>query len=762
MLGPLLLLQLAASPPRIPTYATAALEVFIGAAAAGNREPPQSLRGYRAHVESELSLILRDTLGREHVAQVEQVALESRWRRGSDYNLHIVGYRSATVGVPYSALSLARSWTVPFLYGDRLTLGVDIGRSGDGKRLRGPSKDSLPRDSIATSLRAPPTTEAVHPLAADRDRFYQFGGGDTIAFVRSGDRVVPIARVRVTPVLDSVPRDRPISVFDGEIEFDASRHQIVRMRGRFVTRAVERRSVRSALARLPGLVAVAFIEFVNGEVGGQFWLPQSQRTEFQATFAPLGRQRSVFRLLSRFSELAAETEQFTPGLADTTGNVLNAAPSNDAARVRRILSYSTTDSISRYSRWARPLGAATADVSSSDFDEFLPDAWRSYGPPRLDFTPAKLDEVFRYDRVEGAYSGLALERRFRDAAPGLALHAYGGWAWAEQTVRGGASVRYAHDQRTVAARVERLLVSTNDFAAPLDAGTIGFSGLLGADDQDYVDRRIAALSLTTGIGSLHTGVFTGEVGLGRDEHEMARLAHGPLGAGSFRINRASSNGSYFRSAATFELHPDITGLFLEPGAGLVLTYEMARGQLSWQRTELTIALRQDVGALTVAGRAQTGIVTGRQLPPQQLFEIGGENALPGYAYKQFAGDRAAVAGALVSYSLPLLRRPWRLVQSLVVPGLSPGFAAGVQGGWAEASSASVLAAIRRLDPLAPPRCVLNADSSCPAALATPTGRMRATTDIRLTLFGGLVGFGVARALDHAAPWRLVFRVSQEY
>ena len=67
--------------------------------------------------------------------EIAWFAMAATWQRGADYGLRVIGYRSQTVGVPYSALSIARSWTVPYLYGDRLTLGVDVGQvSAPAKR----------------------------------------------------------------------------------------------------------------------------------------------------------------------------------------------------------------------------------------------------------------------------------------------------------------------------------------------------------------------------------------------------------------------------------------------------------------------------------------------------------------------------------------------------------------------------------------------------------------------------------------------------
>lgn len=749
MLVTFLVLQLAAATPSPPTYSTPALEAFIGAAATANRAPPSDLLGYRARIESELSLLVRDSLGRERVAQVEQVAMTATWDRGADYQLRVVGYRSQTVGVPYSALSIARSWTVPYLYGDRLTLGVDVGQTASPPKRGTGGADSSGRKSSGDTLRA------IHPLAADRAGYYRYSGGDTVAVLHSRARAIPIMRVRVTPQLDSVSGAVRIGAFDGEIDFDAERHEIVRMRGQFVASA-QSRGRRFSVARLPGVVAVAYVELVNAEIDGRYWLPSFQRSEFQATFAPLGAQRSIFRLVSRFRDMNV-TATFAAGDSVRADSATVVQAEGRPSGYRRRLSFAPSDSVSRYGEWAEPLGAATGKVSASDFDDLAPDAWRSKGAPRFELAPTKLEEVFRFNRVEGVYTGVAAGERFRDAVPGLAAHAYGGWAWTERTARGGFSVTYGSGRWTTVARADRSLARTNDFTPPLENGGEGFGALFaGVDDQDYVDRRVATLGLTRMLGSTHGGLVMVEGGVGDDQLEVARLGRSPVVGGHFRLNRGSLPGRYARGAVTIELHPDVTGVYLEPGIGMVGSYEIAGGGLRWQRGEVTLAARRNLSDFVIAARANAGVVAGEPLPAQQLFELGGENALPGYDYKAFAGDRAAAAGVLAAYSFPLLRRPWRIVRSLVIPGLSPGIAAGVQGGWTELSTSSARAAVRVLGSGGSIDCVLS--DECPVA----TDGIRATVDARLTFFGGLVGVGVARPIDHAARWRLAFRFGQEF
>ncbi len=68
--------------------------------------------------------VLHDALGRAQATQVEELDTRASWRRTGEYDLHVVGYRTQAVGLVFSALNVVRGWTVPTLYGDRLSLGA--------------------------------------------------------------------------------------------------------------------------------------------------------------------------------------------------------------------------------------------------------------------------------------------------------------------------------------------------------------------------------------------------------------------------------------------------------------------------------------------------------------------------------------------------------------------------------------------------------------------------------------------------------------
>jgi hypothetical protein len=687
-------------------YASAALREMVAVAAASNREPPPEFRSYEARVETELSLVIRDTIGRERAAQVEQLAATARWQRMGVYDLHIVGYRSQSVGVPYSALSIVRGWTVPSLYGDRLRLGANFGRS----------RSSEARNQIV----------AVHPFASDRDAYYTFAGGDTITVLRAGGRSIPIARIRVTPRSSN---GRQVGLFSGEVDLDASRHQIVRMRGQFLTFG-ERQRGRGLAGRLPGIVAVAYGEFVSAEFQGRYWLPAVQRTEFQASIAVLGQTRSVFRLVSRFSDFEIDTGV---AIATVTG------------QPRMIVTYAPEDSVSRFRDWRQEIGVATASVASDDFDDIGPDVWRTGGSPRLDLVPIRTSEMLRFNRVEGFYTGLSATVQFRDRAPGVSVGAFGGWAWTEQTLRGGVRASLKRGSWTVATRAERSLDRTNDFGLPLDDGG-GIGALAGSiDDNDYVARTGAIVSATRVFGGVDAGLATVQLGFRQDRAERARLRRGILGGSTtFRPNRGSANGGYALGVADLELHPNVTGDFVQPGVGARIHYEGATGQLDWQRIEVGLSARRYWGPLSVAAHADGGLVLGATPPPQTLLELGGVETLPGYDYKEFAGNRAALFRTFASVRFPIWRTPIRIFRGLYVPGLGPGIGVGAQGGWTEISSDGARRAVDALGAGWSEKLVSRA-----------TNGVRATVGAGLTFFSDIVHVGFARPVDHAAPWRFV-------
>ena len=737
-------------------YATAALQTVVAAVAASGREIPANLRGYRALVESEIALIIR-TAGdrqsaasggggagsaRERVLQVEQIESTLSWQRDGAVEQHIAGYRFRAVTASISALSyFRRPWVVPVLYGNRLQVlfGHDSIAAHADSLTNGWTTDSRSQDVVL----------AIHPFADDREQFYRFAGGDTVAVLHLQERVIPIVRIMVEPVEHTARRTL---VFRGEIDIDASRMQVVRMKGQFVVVAARASRLRRMLAS--NWQTIAFAELVNGEYDGRFWLPTEQRIEGQARTALAGEFSPIVRVVSHFSHYV---------IADGNTQPTIVADSN-AVRVR--LTMAPRDSLSAYDGWRTEIGVTTGLARAEDFHDVAPDTWRPRGAPRVDWRAERVNDVLRYNRVEGAYTGIAATLRFRDAAPGLTVGAQTGWAWAERTARGAAWGRWLTGGWSLDARAERALANTNDFRPLLDFEQSLGAVLATADDYDYVDRRSATVGITRALRLPGAPLLRLESGIGNDRSERTRLRYGLVHLDStFRPNRPVTAGSYVRTGFGLDIHPDVSGEFLAPGIGASLWYERGDGALRWQRVETRVAARRTYGPFLLTGRIDAIAVFSSQVLPQQLIEIGENEGLHGYAYKEFGGDRAALARTAMTYNLPFLRAPLKLgrwsgpLASVYLPSVSPSLALGVQGAWSDAISSATRLSLgvigTRQDSLTRQRV--------PAT--RPTGGVRSTASLTLRVFGGTLGIGVARPLDRVSPnqrWRLVFGAGQSF
>ncbi|HYW30044.1 MAG TPA: hypothetical protein VE869_00960 [Gemmatimonas sp.] len=696
-----------------------ALQDLLADASRRNVLPPELL-AYKAQVETEVAVLIRRDEGTEAVAAIEDVASALRWTRSGVYDQRVTGYRAQRVGFNVSMLSAVRTgWLNPTLYGNRL-------------RVRARANSPATRVNSGMRRDGSDTLPAVHPLATDRERFYRYSGGDTIVTLRSGERTIPIARVRVQPRTDVSGQ---VLLFDGELDLDASRGALVRMRGHFV-RINEQRGM---VARL--VEAVAFIEYENAEYEGNFWLPARQRIELQAASPMTGEGRAVVRIVSRFGPIAVNDTT----LADSV---------TIAARTVRRFSYAPQDSIDRYDRWRGPIGYLLEGTHSDDFNDVGPNRWRTTGAPRLDYTTPRGSDILHFNRVEGLYTGAGVKLSMRDLAPGVVLRANAGWAWGEGTARGRASVERTRGPWTLELRGGRSIDNTNDFRNPLDSGsTLG--ALIGSvDPYDYVDRSSGALSAVRRVGN-RSLIARVDLGVGDDRYRGNSYTRGPFGGPRYRANRGVDEGSYVRTAALLEWHPDVSAEFVRPGVGARLAYERGDGTLAWQRTEVRLVARQLFGPFTAVARADGGIVSGARIPAQQLFEIGNNQGLPGYGDKEFAGSRAAIVRAGLIYLSPWLQRPMRIGRRLIFPPVAPGLSIGVQSGWTELPDAAARAAVLRLG-----TTVDSTGATVP--VSRETERVRATVSAGLRFFSGSVFVGAARAVDQAARWKSLVVFGQQW
>ncbi|MFM9013982.1 MAG: hypothetical protein ACKORK_10515, partial [Gemmatimonadota bacterium] len=219
---------------------------------------------------------------------------------------------------------------------------------------------------------------------------------------------------------------------------------------------------------MPGLLragrpeGIAYVEAVNAEIEGTFWLPAYQRFEVQATTAMIGESRGVFRIVTKVVDrtITAAPAGVTVGAADDTLSV----------RPFRLI-VDAPDSLDAFRAWTGPLGALSTETRVEDFDDVAPDRLRPDGPPRATIETERFNDVARFNRIEGLFVGIGGVMRFRDAAPGVTLRAAGGYALGERTMRG----RVVAERRRAASqwslRLQRSLDLTIDCRTPFDSGT---------------------------------------------------------------------------------------------------------------------------------------------------------------------------------------------------------------------------------------------------------------------------------------------------
>ncbi len=384
--------------------------------------------------------------------------------------------------------------------------------------------------------------------------------------------------------------------------------------------------------------------------------------------------------------------------------------------------------------WLLLLQVATADSANASRQPRA--VVRDVDAPSTRFRVRRLIDMVHVSRIEGLYTGWGVERASGDSARGLTLQANAGWAWSEHVARGRGSAELTRGAWTYLLRGGRTLEVTNDFRTALDSGsTLG--ALLSIDNYDYVDRSLAAVGVVRRVETAHS-VWRLETGPAHDAVVRRMLDKGLYkGDSSFRENRGAWEGRYWRTAATLEWHPEVNAVLRQAGAGALLTAEHAIGALDYTRVEGRLTGRRIRGPLTLAGRFDAGVVLGGALPPQQLFEMGRNQGLQGYSYKEFGGNQAALVRSLAMMQLPFLQSKIR-IRRWSLPGPTPALAVATQGTWSDVRGDGA----RR------------ANESLWQPLRGPTGGIRSSLTMGLRFFGGLVGTGIARRMDQPGRWRL--------
>jgi len=580
----------------------------------------------------------------------------------------------------------------------------------------------------------------VHPLARDGRQYYEYPRVDTLKERMPNGDSVDVLRIAVVRRED-VPRGT--SVFEGDVEVDARTMLLVRLRGRVFIVSGYVLKVRDALSDQVRIVG--FIDMWNGPERDGLRLPDVERLDI-VSGGLAGETAELLRFVTRFR--GQEVVERGPPAPD------GAAAEPTQYRV----TYAPTSQQASYNDWMLPLGSATQIAQTQPIDDLYPDRLQPDGPPQLTFRARDQYDVFRFNKVEGLYTGLSASWYARDLAPGLGVTGTAGYAWSEETWRGylGAGLRRTTWRTNVG--FGRLLDITNDFRSPFDSGSVWFPLLWSSDSYDYVDRHVARVAVER-LLTPHGTYVRLEAGAMRDAETGDSRRRG-LFFGPFIPNRVVDPGRYARVVATMEWNPDVQADITRERYGGSIRYELGAGDLDYQRAEAALITRYDAGHVVLIGRLYGGLLSGTP-PTQQLFEIGGTNNLPGYDYKAFAGDRAWIARGTAQYALPYLRSPFPFIAGFVMPAIAPELNFGVQTGMAWASDDQARAAVRRLGDKVDEETgapILDPNTGEPVPVSVPTDKLRATASLGVRFLGGAVYVGVALPIDATRDTRRNLRL----
>ncbi|HEV8599611.1 MAG TPA: hypothetical protein VGQ69_09650 [Gemmatimonadales bacterium] len=723
MLGVLFLLQTASTP----SCAQPALCQLLERAAAANRRAGLATGGYRATVETETATLgLRE--GRMEAATLlEQSSGIARWGNDVGFDFHIVGSRAYLGAIPLSRLGLLRiAWIVPTLAGSRLGL---ITRSGTGKT-----------DFSQTLTGALAPAVVVHPLTLDHERFYSFTGG-TVARRRIELTEREVLVLEVIPRTDLTGQE---TLFEGELDLDPQSYGIVRMVGRFRVIGPGRRG-----GLLPDFEPEkTLVDLINQQLPNGSWVPLVQRFEIQSPSSHEKGSGGARRVISRFHQveaIAGRAGEVEIGMS-TMGYQVTRAP---------------RDSLRRFRGWFTRAGAATEGVTTADFSRYQPDRDNPNGRPLFMLQGFHRRDFLRVNRIEGLFTGLAGMLRLRDAAPGGFLHGAGGYAWSEKTFRGTGGIGWESPQWSLYGRAARELDVTNEFRNQFDSRAL--AALLGRDAWDYVDRREAGAALTRSLDP-QGGILKLEFARVEDAIASRHMEKSLFGR-TMRPNRNIAPGTYWRSRATLDWNPEVSPLFAHDGVGFRAEVERGDGELDYTHLEGRVVLRKTLTRMFFIARLHGGALLSDAPPPQQLFELGGPAGMPGYEYKEFAGDRAALFRMRLTYPLTLANLPWRVSSRLTLPALAPAISLGFQAGYTDTRNAAGAAAVRALgDRYDYKTGELVSDSLTGDALpaSVVTDKVKTSIDVRIGFFGDALAIGVARALEKGRKTRFIFAFGRQF
>lgn len=699
-------------------YSSPALRTLVARAASTNASPATGLLAYTGRYESEVAMVKLLPGRIEGASTIEQTAGRFTWVAGQGYGQHQEGYRVVTTGVPLpAAAALSKGWIVPTLTGPRWEV---FGASSGAKTLVG--IDSAGRFSVTS------------PLGPDRDDTYRFEGGDTLTMDMPTGPPQRVVRVVVWPREGLTEATK---VFRGDLYLDPASGVVRRLRGQFLTVGGPPPAGKAKLLNSLALNA-AVADIVTTEVQGAGWIPTWQLIDLEVLIPLTTESWSMVRVITSLRDL--EVTRQAPG--EPTPALPQFLPGRTSA---------PKDSLGDFRQWTSRADRAVTDFSPSYLFDVGPLPFRPAGPPEFLWRGPTTLEALRFNRVEGLYLGLSGTAYLRDALPGLKIRGTAGYAFWPGLFRGGITATLVRGQWATNLQAMRDLDLTTKFPDPLDYNR-GVRALFQSDNYDYADRLTVGAGETWFFSPRSPSFLTARVDWVKDRRTVADLSSGPLGQ-AYTLNPTVEAYEYPRFQLGVNWNPEISSHFIRPGLGLHATYEAGGGDLPYQRIQAGLVVRANFKSVTFTFVGDVGTTISDDPPTQQMFLIGGSGTLPGYDYDQFGGNVAALTRWMLQAPLPFLQSPLK-VGAATIPPIAPNLSYRVYNGYAETTDAAADASLAAVGTV-----VVNGVSQ---PFSVPSDGIVSTQEIRLSLFGTLLGFGIARPFESGADWTFTFSFAQSF
>ncbi len=605
---------------------------------------PRGLDDYRATMGAVIYLSLQsDTAqGGELPVTVDEFAGEVQWERDGDVQQTIHGHRVRMLApTPYTLGSLLEApWIIPHLYGNTINV-FSLSPTPGGRTV---------------------LASAVHPFSLRGIDFYHYRSGSPVR-VSTSEGVTTLVPITVRPrpgALEQSGRNRLVA---GTFWVDFDRAAVARARFGFVERG----------GRFVVTETGVFFELESALVGGQYWLPHRQRREIQVASPLLGGAVAI-RIVTALSGFELNTGWRAP----QAGSRLVMALRDGAFE-----------------------GIPPVEAEPTDIGDFA-DLVAVVRPPestegvQVALRYERGEHLFRYNRVEGPFLGLATRIQPRDPeARDWSVYAHAGWAFSESTARGELAFRWhpgdptapgAHWSANVGGY--RRLRDMTSFRPPLqwELGYALGAALGGYDVRDYYDA--AGLEASA---ARRSGPWLARLGGRVERHDSVsrnteRFLFGD--ASDFPEVAAAEPGTHAAAEGTLR-YARGTGAF-GVGWGLIaqLTADQGFGDFGVTRVTGLVSTRFPSRYLTVIARGDAGTVLG-EAPPQFLFRFGGIEGLRGYARNEFGGSTALLGRARVLLHLPPYgQEPLFRAGFFLFPPLRPALVVSGDAGWATVSSGS--------------------------------------------------------------------------